>query len=189
MDSKQFRMLQLLDGQILSCMKCQLFSGGRAKPFYSPQSRYAIWGEAPGRDEVYQNSPFVGPAGKILWEVMLRYGFSRDDFLIINSVNCRPVVAGKNGKPNGEQMTLCRIWVRKYLHVLQPEKVILFGSFAVASVYGDCNGIINMNGKILWNDEFGFHTITSVHPAYVIYNEEKGKNLLEESIKKFKEMT
>ena len=187
MTDKQFRMLQLLDEQILSCTKCALHCNGHAKPFWCEDSRYVIVGEAPGKDEITKNTPFVGQAGKILWETMASYALYRKDFLIINSVNCRPVFGNKNGKPNDVQMDLCKPWIRKYLYVMESSKILLLGKYAVHTMFGDIRSIVSKNGEIVSSNNSTVMVI-SVHPAYCIYNENHGRKLLNESIKKFSEI-
>ena len=78
------RMLELLDDQISQCTSCELHEGGRVKPYWTPMSVLAGLGEAPGKEEVEQNEPFVGKAGDILGNSMAKNGFRKSDFLIIN---------------------------------------------------------------------------------------------------------
>jgi len=47
-----------LDDQILSCKNCSLWTGGYCKPFWTPNSKYGIIGEAPGSNEV-NNEPLL----------------------------------------------------------------------------------------------------------------------------------
>lgn len=184
MDKKQLRMLHLLDGVVSKCEICSLFQNGRAKPYWAESSRYAIIGEAPGFDEVRENSPFVGKAGKILWDIMEQNNFHREDFLIINSVNCRPVIGNRNGKPTNMQMEQCRPWIRKYLKVLKPEAILLLGGYALFTILGK-NDIMKHNGEKFYSKEFDCSILCSVHPAYIIYNPKGGEQMLRESIEKF----
>lgn len=185
MDKKQLRILSLLDNMIGECKKCSLFQNGRAKPYWVSSSRFAIIGEAPGFDEVRENSPFVGKAGNILWDAVKRNGLSREDFLIINSVNCRPVVGNKNGKPSNEQMEQCRPWIRKYLKVLKPRAILILGGYALFTILGESD-IMKHSGKEVHSREFDCPVVISVHPAFTIYNPSKGEQLLKESIEKFR---
>jgi DNA polymerase len=186
MNQKQIRMLELLDIQIQSCEKCELCLGGRAKPHWSNESKYVIVGEAPGSEEAQRNTPFVGPAGAILWEKMSENGYSRDDFLIINSVNCRPVSGKRNDKPSDMQMETCYPWLIKYIRVLQPAKLLILGGYALNTMLKmPIIGIMKHNAIT-----YSFGTtpcVVSVHPAFALRNA-SGVELLSESIKKFKEI-
>jgi len=183
MNNKQYRMLELLDGQISECVECELHTGGRCKPYWTEDSKYVIVGEAPGKNEVEQNKPFCGTAGNHLWGIMKLQGFHREDFLIINSTNCRPVVGNKNGKPNLTQIQTCRKWIRKYLTVLKPEAILILGNYAMGTMSDQSFGIMSMNSEILNNDEFGCRMILSVHPSMCIYRGKEGQQMLLESAK------
>lgn len=181
LSSKQMRMLELLDENITACTGCTLCENGRAKPYWTPMSVYLALGEAPGKTEVQQNEPFVGKAGQILAEVMHDQGLRKEQFLFINTVNCRPMNGDRNGKPSGIQMHACKQWIRKYIRVLNPEKMIAFGDYAISTMDGGSGGVTRKNGKVnslhyfdgkyIGDDnERGVPVVYSVHPAFVIYN-------------------
>lgn len=184
MSPHTIKALAKLDQLIQACARCSLHEGGRAKPYWTLESKYLIIGEAPGRDEVKANSPFVGPAGSALWNQLAPHGLSRKDFAIVNSVNCRPIVLRKNGKPTDEQIRACFHWVGKYILLIQPKKILLLGSYAHKSLFGKDIQVIKNNGKV-YVDKYGTPVIQSVHPAYTIYNEEQGIRLLTEAIEAF----
>ena len=182
MNTKQYRMLQILDEQITSCEKCNLYRTGRTKPYWTQTSKYVIIGEAPGRDEVALNTPFVGTAGKHLWEMMAFHDFVREDFLIINSVNCRPMMGNINGKPTLHEMKKCKQWIRKYIKVLEPKIILVMGNYAMDMMTGESSGITDMNATIEESTEYG-RIILSVHPMMCIYSGSKGKQKLYDSIR------
>jgi len=183
LSDKQMKLLCLLDTQISSCRECNLYENGRAHPYWTPNSEYVIIGEAPGLDEVEQQTPFIGRAGRILWEMMKKFELYREQFLIINSVNCRPVDGKKNGKPKDEEMQLCKKWIRKYVKVINPEKILLLGSYAIRTTTGLDESVIKNNSQLTIYENF--KAVKSVHPAFTIYSK-GGIVLLEESIKQFK---
>lgn len=186
LSKKQIRMLELLDGMVQSCEKCSLYEHGRAKPHWTEHTKYAIIGEAPGADEVKENKPFIGKAGNALWEIMGEFKLSRRDFLIVNSVNCRPVNGNKNGKPTKIQMEACKPWIVKYLKVVKPEKVLILGNYALETMLNE-GGISSRSGELSFLEDFGCYAYKCVHPAYAIYNKEKGIEMLRTSIRIFKE--
>jgi len=187
LDSKKIRMLELLDDMMTKCEKCQLYSGGRVTPYWTSLSKYVIIGEAPGKEEVENNEPFIGKSGKILWEIMNRFGLRKEEFLIINTVQCRPTDGKKNLKPSTIQINLCKnIW-KKYIKVLKPYRMILLGNYANGIIDGRYDGIVNRNSTLRYSDEFDIEYVCSVHPSYCIYNKEQGHILLEKSIKKFRD--
>lgn len=187
MDRKTKRLLELLDNQIVECVACTLFHNGRCKPYWTPESKYAMVLEAPGKTEIEENIPVIGTAGRHLWDMAEYFGYKREDFLIINSVNCRPVVGNKNGKPTYFQTELCRVWVRKYLKVFKPEKMIIFGAYALFTLLNK-NGIMKESGSVEFDEEFDTPIAKSIHPAMIIYNKTRGKQMLYDGFQAFKEI-
>jgi uracil-DNA glycosylase family 4 len=174
---------------------CNLFKNGRAKPYWTNTSRYGLFLEAPGKEEVIKNSPVVGKAGKKLWQALNEAGLERSDFLIVNSVNCRPLVGNKNSKPTAEENILCSAWARKYIRIVKPYKMLIMGSYAINSFNKIVGGEILPTGSMVENNsktiflkifDIGIHLVVSVHPSYSLYNPVIGKQLLEQSINIFK---
>jgi DNA polymerase len=193
LSDRQIKMLKLLDKQVLNCRDCTLYRNGRAKPFWSEYSRYAIIGEAPGANEVEQGRPFVGAAGQILTRNLGSLKFRANQFLIINSVNCRAVDSVhtlRNGKPTIEQLERCSKWLRKYLKIIDPEKILCLGNFA--KYYFDKNhmGILRRRGKFrnfrLDETTKEYPVLYTIHPAYALYNQDEGESILQEDLRKFK---
>lgn len=197
LNKKQIKLLTLLDDQVINCHKCSLYKNGNAKPFWSPFSKYAIIGEAPGFNEVKGDEPFVGQAGKILTDMLFRFGYRKSDFLIINSVNCRPTQfnplthVAKNAKPKRSELESCRDWLRKYLKIVNPEKILCLGNYAKYYFTDSIDGIMTQRGtfrQFSLDDTTGSYPVLfTVHPAFLLYNEEVGLPALEEDIKLFKE--
>jgi len=126
-------------------------------------------------------------AGEILAEYMAKYGFRKEQFLIINSVNCRPVDGNKNGKPTPREVSVCHSWVRKYLKVVQPEKVLILGNYAKGSMKHGYSGILSNNGTVMSSRVlYDTMEVLYVHPAYCIYNKEDGRKKIDYAINKFK---
>lgn len=184
-------MLQLLDEQVLNCKRCGLHSGGRCKPYWTTRSRYVIVGEAPGSLEVVENTPFIGMAGQVLWGTINKItGLFRADFAIINSVNCRPTDGMKNLKPSPSDRAACQQWIRKFIKVIEPEKVLILGNYAMGTMLGKSSGIVRLNATDGLLDSYYKNVpfVISVHPAYTIYNKDDGLQKLEEAIEKFKDV-
>jgi DNA polymerase len=154
------------------------------------KSKYVIVGEAPGKNEVVENIPFTGMAGDILWNTIYNVaGLCKADFGIINSVNCRPTDGMRNLKPSHEDRMACQQWIRKFIKVIGPEKALILGNYAMGTMLGRNSGIVRLNAVEGNLREYGnIPFVTSVHPAYAIYNKDEGLEKLTESIEKFKEV-
>lgn len=185
------RMLDLLDGQFVQCQKCvstKVFKNGRVKPYYNLEqyANLAIVGEAPGERETQQNMPFVGTSGQVLMQALSKYGFKREHFLMINTMNCRPLLGpGKNGKPSAHEQLMCEEWTKKYFGVLSPYIVLLLGGYATGKMLQESTSITANNATV--TELNGVKYIRSIHPAYTIYNRNGGMYMLEQSIIKLKE--
>lgn len=191
LSNKQIRMLQLLDEKVKTCSLCPLHNNGIAIPYWRPEAKYVIIGEAPGYNEVRQQTPFVGAAGNILTTALADMGFSSTEFLIINTVQCRPVSGNRNGKPNEDQIMICQNYLRKYIKVVNPEKILCLGNYAKYIFTNRIGGILNQRGTFnefsLEGSNEKYPVLFTVHPAYCIYNSEEGIQLLNKDIKLFKD--
>lgn len=185
-------MLELLDREILNCTDCGLHTGGRCKPFWTNEYRgYFICGEAPGKNEVGSNEPFIGAAGNKLWECASKFNIKKDHCFIINSTNCRPIDGNKNGKPTELQRDRCREWIRKYFKILQPEKILLLGNYSMHTFLNEWGIMKKYNESLLTTDYiYGIKVkvIRSVHPSMCIYQGEEGKSKLLKSMELFYEV-
>lgn len=192
LSQKKIRLLELLGDQISECKNCMLHEGGKSLPYWTPISCYIIIGEAPGKEEV-DTEPFIGSAGKRLWESMSEFGYRKEQFAIINSVQCRPVKGGRNGKPSKKQCQRCYPWIRKFIKIIEPEKILILGNYAMATMLGgEPKGITSVNGneKVIYGYEPGnIPAVLSVHPAVCIYNGEDGKKDLLHAIENFSKVS
>jgi len=173
--------------KIKECMLCPLYKNGRCLPYITNKyKKYCVIGEAPGKFEVKNGIPFCGKAGEFLWSVFDDFGLKREHFFIINSVNCRPVIGNKNGKPTAGQIRTCFRWIEHFLSILKPEKIILFGEYAMRTLLGEGNPVANnaiVTEEILF-DKFKSIVVRSIHPAYCLYNKDS-ISLFKTSIDKF----
>lgn len=72
------------------CDRCPLRGESRVVPPASGRKvRLAVVGEAPGRREVFEGIPFVGPSGRVFDEVLDETPFTRDDLHVTNTLLCR----------------------------------------------------------------------------------------------------
>ena len=185
---------------IKDCGRCDLRNNGTAIPFIGKNPKAIILGEAPGKDEVVDGVPFVGKSGKYLFEVFNLNGYTRDNFIIINTAQCRPVkktaTGETNGKPTKKHLISCMPFVSTVLFHSGLNHIIGLGNYPKywIDVYNNnskckIGGISSVVGETI--------TITSnldrnisksftycYHPASVIYDSKK-KDKFEEVIKSF----
>lgn len=180
MNTKTYKMLTLLDEQIQNCTSCNLYQNGRAKPYWTDRSKWMMILESPGEREIYFNEPLIGKTGKMFWEMLEEINVYKEDFLIINSVNCRSMKNGRNLAPSEYHRDCCRQWIRKYVKVFEPNKIILMGNPAIHTILG-LWGISKFNGQIfeqeLWEKKIP--CITCFHPSSMIYDRQKKDSIIE----------
>jgi len=96
-----------------------------------------IVGEAPGKDEVAQGTPFVGKAGENLQKLIKLSGLSRErDFLITNTFPFRTFTIGKNGKisnrtPSTQLLKEGSRWLEQEIGIVEPSLILLLGNSAL----------------------------------------------------------
>ena len=188
MDRIKKRKLELLGQQIQGCKDCNLYENGRAKPYWSEKSKYMLILEAPGGQEVENNETLIGKTGIMWWDLAAEYQLLKEDFIILNSVNCRVVNKGKNGKPSEYHRNQCRQWLKAYIRVSAPEKIVLMGNYAMHTITTQW-GISKYNNSLTEENIFGIdvRVIRSYHPSSMIYNKKEREEDLRKTLKLIKE--
>ena len=113
----------------------------------SPDAPLLIVGMAPGHEELEQDRPFIGPAGRLLWSMLKKAGYDRADTYIINTIGEWP--EGKTGGPTVEQLD--RWWDRFDSAVgdFRGRVALLLGGDAFGRFTGLGGGITAWGGYLL----------------------------------------
>jgi uracil-DNA glycosylase len=170
---KNLEGIKKVNEHLAECRRCELWSNGTAIPFVGNDIKCVLFGEAPGSEEVKQQQPFVGKSGKYLMSIFSNFGLDRENFLIINSCNCRPIIIDdnnkvKDGKPNEQQLKACQPINTFYILNSGMKHVMTLGNYAKWFFTGEIGGISQDAGKIIiWND---INIMFNFHPASVFYN-------------------
>lgn len=120
--------------KIATCTSCTLHT--IARPVYfsgSIPSPVAIIGEAPGEHEARSSKPFVGPAGRLLREVLAQFGNDPESFAYLNRVSCWPGSWPGKGNPDPHKKALaaCEGNLKLQLAVIDPDVIVLAGAMAL----------------------------------------------------------
>jgi len=134
-------------------------------------ARIAIVGEAPGRDEVRKEEPFVGSSGRLLNQLLDKAGINRYNCYLTNVMKYRP--PGNNfdffyegTKPSEELLKGARE-TREELKEVDPDVIIAAGGQALRALTGNYKRkISNWRGSIL-ETELGY-VVPCYHPAYIM---------------------
>ncbi|MEM4517018.1 MAG: type-4 uracil-DNA glycosylase [Desulfurococcaceae archaeon] len=171
-----------LEHEVLNCRKCRLHEA-RRKPVPgegNKTSTIIFIGEAPGEKEDETGRPFVGPAGKLLTELIESIGYKRENFYITNIVKCRPP---NNRDPLDDEIESCLPYLVRQLQLMKPKIIIALGRHA-GRVLFDLAGLkwISMSanhGKVYRAKlaDLDIKIIPTYHPASALYNPSLRKNL------------
>ncbi len=136
-------------------------------------ARIAIVGEGPGETEVRHGTPFIGGAGKLLWESLQRFGINRESVYTTNVVK-RQISLSRRGN---ERHIVHRDELDKWLGLVKwelsqlPHVEIIFamGNYALEAC-AEQYGILNWRGSVLTDRELPNGKkgtiVCTVNPAY-----------------------
>ena len=119
-------LLAAVAAEVRGCTRCALHRGRtQAVPGEgNPLSDVLLVGEGPGAREDATGRPFVGPAGRLLDELLRSVGWARDDVFIANVVKCRPP---GNRDPDPEEIAACAPYLERQERALDPAVIVTLG--------------------------------------------------------------
>jgi uracil-DNA glycosylase family 4 len=161
-----------LQTAVAGCVKCDLCRS-RKKTVFGVGDLKAKWlfvGEGPGRNEDLQGEPFVGPAGKLLDNMLLAMGLKRgENAYIANIVKCRPTDAdGRDRPPTPEEVAACIPYLNRQIALLQPSIVVALGKTAALSLLklDPATPVSKLRGNV---HRYGdLPLVVTYHPAYLL---------------------
>jgi len=160
------QMLDALERELSECMNCVL-GGKRTHLVFgagSPNAKLVFVGEAPGRDEDLQGKPFVGRAGKLLTDIIVKgMKLRREDVYICNVLKCRPP---DNRNPLPAEIEACEPFLVRQLEIIQPRVICAMGTFAAQTLLKTNETIGRLRGK--WHFYHGIPLRATYHPAYLL---------------------
>jgi uracil-DNA glycosylase family protein len=155
------------------CRGCALYQRATQTVFGSePATARAVFlGEQPGDVEDRQGRPFVGPAGKLLDEMLADAGIQRGDVYVTNAVKhfkWKPSGTRRlHAKPSSREIMACQPWLEAELEVLQPELLVCLGATAAQSLFGKSFKLTQGRGQP-FRSQWAAWTIATYHPSAVL---------------------
>jgi uracil-DNA glycosylase family 4 len=170
-----------LESAVGGCVKCRLCES-RTKTVFGVGDRKAKWlfiGEGPGRNEDLQGLPFVGPAGKLLDNMLMAMDLSRtENAFIANVVKCRPIDDdGRDRPPAPDEAAACMPYLQRQIELIQPAVLVALGKTAAVSLLGlpADSPVGKLRGQVF--EYRGLPLVVTYHPAYLLRRlSEKGKS-------------
>jgi uracil-DNA glycosylase family 4 len=163
------------------CIRCKLYKGRKSIVFGEgdPHATIVFVGEGPGQEEDLQGRPFVGAAGQLLTDIIVKgMQLRREDVYICNIVKCRPP---GNRNPEPDEVEACEPFLIKQLQAINPKIIIGLGNVAVKTLLKTKEGITSLRGN--WKTYQGIPVMPTFHPAYLLRTP-SDKKLVWEDIKK-----
>ena len=128
-------------------------------------------GEQPGDQEDRAGRPFVGPAGRLLRELLAEAGIAAGDVYVTNAVKhfkWRPRGARRiHDKPSSSEVKACGHWLALELAAVRPELVVCLGATAAQSLFGRSARVGALRGTPRELPE-GIRALVTVHPSAVL---------------------
>lgn len=168
-----------------------------------------IIGEAPGRNEIVNNIPFSGDAGKELNKSLAQIGLTRDDVYITSAVRSRPYAIKKvfskrenkevtkypNRKPTKKEVLAHAPFLDYEIDYAQPKLIVALGNTGLERLLGPGHKISEEHGKIIKNTSIlrlnpqkdgyvwskqKYTIVPEYHPAAVFYNRKLSDDIIKD---------
>ncbi|MGF6984947.1 uracil-DNA glycosylase family 4 [Paraburkholderia atlantica] len=152
--------------RVSGCEGCRLCEK-RTNTVFGVGDREADWmliGEAPGENEDRQGEPFVGPAGKLLDNMLHSLALARGtNVYIANVIKCRPP---GNRNPQPDEVARCEPYLQRQVSLVKPKLIVALGRFAAQSLLKTDASISSLRGRVHTYE--GVPVIVTYHPAYLL---------------------
>lgn len=154
-----------LQQQCDSCQRCGL-SCSRNNVVFGVGNRSAdimFIGEGPGEQEDLKGEPFVGPAGRLLDDMMAIIDLDRENSYIANIVKCRPP---GNRDPFDEEQDACIGFLREQVKLVNPKIIVCLGRIAAKRIIDPEFRITRQHGT--WMQRGSFWITAIYHPSALL---------------------
>ena len=148
-----------------SCTRCGLCETRHNVVFgVGPRDADVIFiGEGPGEQEDLQGEPFVGPAGKLLDDMLSIIDLSRDNCYIANIVKCRPP---RNRDPLETEQESCIGYLRAQVSLIRPKIIVCLGRISAQKLIDPQFRITRQHGQWFQKGDIWFSA--TYHPSALL---------------------
>jgi DNA polymerase len=170
--------LTVLAERVAGCTRCAELARTRTQTVFGVgrvDAELCFIGEAPGGEEDRRGEPFVGPAGQLLNRIIVACGMKREDVYICNILRCRPP---GNRLPLPNEAHNCREYLERTLELVRPKFLCALGACAAQNLLGSTLSIGRLRGR--FHDYGGIPVLCTYHPAFLLRNPEKKKDVWED---------
>ena len=156
-----------------NCKGCPLYRNATQTVFGegAADARLMLLGEQPGDAEDQEGHPFVGPAGRLLREVLAEVGIDADETYVTNAVkHFKWTPRGRrrlHAKPSAREVNACRPWLDAEIEVVDPALIICLGATAAQSLLGSSFRVTRERGKIITRSGLP-PLLATYHPSAIL---------------------
>ncbi len=156
---------EALKAECMQCRGCALAETRTHVVFGdgATDAEIMLVGEGPGQREDEQGVPFVGPAGRLLDDMLEIIHLDRTKVYIANIVKCRPP---QNRDPLNVEQDACIGFLRRQAALLRPKILICLGRIAAKAIIKDDFRITAEHGR--WFERGGVQMTAIYHPAALL---------------------
>ena len=154
-----------LEQSCQNCTRCELCKT-RTNVVFGVGNRTAdilFVGEGPGEQEDLQGEPFVGPAGKLLDDMLSIIDLDRTICYIGNIVKCRPP---RNRDPQDAEQEACSGYLEQQIRLIQPKIIVCLGRIAALKLIRPDYRITREHGQ--WMEKDGIWYTATYHPSALL---------------------
>lgn len=174
------RSLPVLASAVQKCRGCDLYRNATQAVFGEietgakagkPRVAIMMIGEQPGDREDLEGHPFVGPAGRLLDELLREAGIDRSKVYVTNAVkHFKWEPRGKrriHEKPTMREVRACRPWLDAEIETVRPKLLVALGATAAQSLLGASFRLTQKHGEV--QNAAGLPpVIATLHPSAVL---------------------
>ena len=149
-----------------NCTRCGLCETRRNVVFGvgSESADIMFVGEGPGEQEDLQGEPFVGPAGKLLDDMLSIIDLDRrSNCYIANIVKCRPP---RNRDPMETEQDACIGFLQNQIALVRPKILVCLGRIAAMRLIREDYRITREHGQ--WVQKEGIWMTAIYHPSALL---------------------
>ncbi len=156
------------------CRACDLWKRSTQTVFGEgePTARLLLVGEQPGDVEDREGRPFVGPAGRLLDDVLEEAGIDRSLSYVTNAVkHFKWEPRGRrriHQPPNAREIEACSPWLNAELTVVKPRVLVTLGATASRALLGRSFRVSRERGRLLRDTGLAPVVMATVHPSSVL---------------------
>ncbi len=169
--------LDALSAAARGCRGCELCFDGTQVVFGEGRAdaRLVLLGEQPGDEEERAAAPFVGPAGRLLDELLGEVSVDRGQVYVTNAVKhfkhrVERTPHGKrriHAKPGYSLVSRCQPWFEAEMAIIRPSVLVCLGATAVQAVFGPSTKLKDVHGSVRVS-RFASATLATFHPAAIL---------------------